>query len=139
MPIEYKHLSAAESQHFIEHGWLRIPNAINPEYIKDWMSDFWVRLGWDEHDSKTWREPYLKMPRHREVRCEEFCPEAWAKMCEIVGGEEKVDDMRERWCGDQLICNFGDDERWGTKGRNVDYPEMPGWHTDNDWQVLQYP
>jgi hypothetical protein len=77
--LKYDHLSPAEREHFVTHGWLRVPNAIKPEYLTSWMSDLWVRLGWDEHDKSTWTEEYLKMPRHREVRCEEFCPEAWAK------------------------------------------------------------
>ena len=58
-------------------------------------------------------------------------------MCELVGGEDKIDDVRERWYGDQLICNFGGDERWGTSGRDLDlkgdFAKLPGWHTDNDW------
>lgn len=135
MPREYKHLTPSERSYFLTHGWLHVPNAINPKYITAWMADFWVRLGWDEHNPATWEVPYLKMPRHREVRCEEFCPEAWAKMCELVGGEELVDEVRERWVGDQFICNFGGDERWGRTEEEgeVGYAELPGWHTDNDW------
>lgn len=87
MPLEYKHLSAEERQHFVEHGWLLVHGAIKEKYLKEWMADIWVRLGWKEDDKSTWDEEYLKMPRHREVRAEEFCPEAWAKMVEIVGGE----------------------------------------------------
>lgn len=157
MPRKYTHLTPSEISHFLEHGWLRVPSAIKPQYISTWMSDFWVRIGWDPADPSTWTEPYLKMPRHREVRCEEFCPEAWAKMCEIVGGEELVDEVRERWYvevleqrralnalipyryGDQFIVSAGGDERWGRKaeiekeGTVEDYRAMKGWHTDNDW------
>ena len=56
------------------------PNAINRKYIDAWLKDFWVRAGWDEHDSSTWTEAYNKWPRHREVPVTEFCPKAWAKM-----------------------------------------------------------
>lgn len=76
---EYKHLSQEEREHFVQHGWLRVPGAIKQKYIDEWMKDMWVRLGWDEHDKSTWTEEYLKMPRHREARCEDFCPEAWEK------------------------------------------------------------
>jgi len=106
MPRKYTHLTPSDISHFLEHGWLHVPSAIKPQYVSSWMSDFWVRIGWDPEDASTWTESYLKMPRHREVRCEEFCPEAWAKMCEIVGGEELVDEVRERWYGKQIICLF---------------------------------
>ena len=77
---EYKSLSPEERQHFVEHGWLRVPGAIKQKYIDAWLAPFWDRLGWDEHDKSTWTQDYLKMPRHFEVPVEEFCPEAWAKI-----------------------------------------------------------
>jgi len=131
MTIEYKHLTPEERQHFVEHGWLRVPGAIKKKYIDEWMSNLWVRLGWNPNDKSTWKEEYLKMPRHREVPVYEFCPEAWAKMCEIVGGEDKIDPVRERYYGDQFICNFGSDY-WETH-ESPPPQEMSGWHTDNDW------
>jgi hypothetical protein len=130
MPLTYKHLTPEERAFFVEHGWLRVPNAIKPKYLEEWMSNLWVRLGWDPEDKSTWTEEYLKMPRHREVPTYEFCPEAWAKMCEIVGGEDKIDPVRERYYGDQMICNFGTEEM---KGGTHDFRELKGWHTDNDW------
>jgi hypothetical protein len=80
MPAEYKYLSPEERQHFVEHGWLRVPNAIKPQYVKEYNSWLWDRLGWDEHDKSTWTADYLKMPKHREVPVEEFSPDAWNKM-----------------------------------------------------------
>lgn len=128
---EYKHLTPEERQHFVEHGWLRVPGAIKPKYIQEWMENIWVRLGWDKDDKSTWTEEYLKMPRHREVPTSEFCPEAWAKMCEIVGGEEKIDPVRERYYGDQFILNFGS-ERWKTE-ESPSPKDATSWHHDNDW------
>jgi hypothetical protein len=109
-------LSPEQQEFFVEHGWLKIPNAIDPKYIDGWMEDFWVRLGWDKDDKSTWKEEYLKMPRHREVETYKFCPDAWKAMCEcfappatstrfaerscdafrtgeIVGGEDKIDPV----------------------------------------------
>lgn len=129
---QYKSLTPEEQRHFLEHGWIRVPNAIKSEYLKLWMDNLWVRLGWDEHDKSTWKEEYVKLPRHREVRAEEFAPEAWAKMCELVGGEERVDPERERYYGDQLICNFGKEENIG---QTHSYDKLEAWHTDNDWWV----
>ena len=134
--FEYKHLTPEEREHFVKHGWLRVPGAIKPEYLEEWMSNLWVRLGWDEHDKSTWEEEYIKLPRHREVPTPEFCPEAWAKMCEIVGGEERIDPVRERYSGDQFIINLGS-EHWKDHERGFD--ELTGWHTDNDWWVGSFP
>lgn len=135
--FEYKHLTAEERAHFVEHGWLRVPNAIKPEYLHGWMANLWTRLGWDEHDRSTWTDEYLKMPRHREVPTYEMCPEAWAKMCEIVGGEERIDPVRERYYGDQFICNFGSDKTEKIDIKTWDPRNEKGWHFDNDWWVLK--
>jgi len=130
--LEYKHLTPEEREFFVEHGWLKVPGAIKQKYIDEWMKDLWVRLGWDEHDKSTWTEEYVKMPRHREVLASEFCPEAWEKMCELVGGEDKIDPVRERYYGDQFICNFGTEELEGTDDKDHDPAKSWGWHTDND-------
>jgi len=130
MPRQYKHLTPEERQHFVEHGWLRVPGAINKKYIDEWMSHLWDRLGWDEHDKSTWEESYLKMPRHREVPVEEFCPEAWHKICEIVGGEQVIDPVRDRFYGDQFHVNFGTKELEGTEW---DPKTCNTFHTDNDY------
>ena len=53
-------------------------------------------------------------------------------MCEIVGGEERIDPVRERHYGDQFIINLGS-EHW--KDRERGNRELTGWHTDNDWCV----
>ena len=76
----YQHLTREEQDHFVQKGWLRVSNAIDKRYLDEWMSHLWDRLGFDEHDKSTWDVDYVKMPRHREVRVEEFCPKAWAKM-----------------------------------------------------------
>lgn len=107
MTRTYQHLTAEERAHFVEHGWLKVENAIKPEYVKEWTENMWTRLGWDAEDKSTWTETYVKLPRHREVLASELCPKAWNKMVEIVGGEENIDPVRERYHGDQLIINFG--------------------------------
>lgn len=92
----------------MEHGWLRIPNAINPEYLDPWVKNFWIRLGADPNDKSTWNHQFLKMPRHREVPNEEFCTKtAWGKVTEIIGGADKLHPSLERYFGDHFIINFG--------------------------------
>jgi hypothetical protein len=127
---EYSYLTAEQREFFLEHGWLRIPNAIDKNVLDKWMSDLWVRLGWDEHDKSTWKLDYLKMPKHHEIPSSEFSPDAWKAMCEIVGGEDKIDKEREYLTGDNFIPNFGS-EYWKTHSHSVE--DAKGWHTDNDY------
>jgi hypothetical protein len=129
--LEYNHLSLEERSHFLEHGWLRIPNAINPAYLDPWLDNLWVRLGMKADDKSTWTDEFLKLPRHREVPNEEMCTDdAWGKVLEIVGGEEKMHPYRERYFGDQFIINFGN-EHWEQHDQIP--TQAKGWHVDNDW------
>ena len=50
--------------------------------------------------------------------------------CEIVGGEDKIDPVRERFFGDQFINSFGAEQ---FDREEVAYQDLKGWHTDNDW------
>lgn len=135
-PIEYNHLTEQDRAHFLEHGWLRVPNSIDPKYLS-WLDTMYTRLGYSPTDKSTWEEEYIKLPRHREVLASEFCPAAWEKMVELLGGIENVDPVRERYFGDQLIINFGSQERVDEfeRGNHIKSGKevQSGWHTDNDW------
>jgi len=130
--LPYKFLTPQEADHFLTHGWLKVPNAIMPEYIDAWMADFWVRTGYDEHDKTTWKDEYLHLPHHRQVRHDQFCPEAWNKILDICGGEARIDPEREGWIGDNFIANFGSEARSKSQFENSP-KEKKGWHFDNDW------
>ena len=129
---EYKYLTSEDVQHFLTKGWLKVPGAIKPEYTDTWMKDFWTRIGYDEHDKSTWSSEYLHLPRHREVAAEEFAPDAWNKIVEICGGEDKIDPVRERYYGDAFIINFGSEDK-KTMQEDLKPEKQKGWHTDDDW------
>ncbi|KAK5128267.1 hypothetical protein LTR85_002934 [Meristemomyces frigidus] len=130
--VPCKSLSPEEAEHFLTHGWLKVSNAIKPEYIDAWMADFWVRTGYDEHDKTTWKDEYLHLPHHRQVRHDELCPEAWNKISDVCGGEERIHLERERWIGDNFIVNFGSEAR-SQSLIDSSPKEKAGWHCDNDW------
>jgi hypothetical protein len=133
-PWRYEHLTPSEAEHFLTHGWLKVPGAIKPEYISSWMSDLWVRLGYDPADKSTWSSEYYHMPHHRQVRAELVAPRAWGKIVDICGGEERIDPERERWIGDNFIINFGTRSRAESDPRDdVPLHEKGGFHCDNDW------
>lgn len=128
----YKHLTTHEVEHFLTKGWLLVPGAIREDYIDKWMKDFWVRVDYDEHNKSTWHSEYMHLPRHREVPAEDFAPEAWNKIVEICGGEDRIDPIRERYYGDAFIVNFGTNDRT-FQDVETKPQEMGGWHTDDDW------
>ncbi|KAF4967388.1 hypothetical protein FSARC_5046 [Fusarium sarcochroum] len=128
----YKHLTEDDVEHFLRKGWLRVPKAIKEEYIDSWLKDLWTRIDYDEDDKSTWHTEYLHLPRHREVLAEEFAPDAWNKIIEICGGEDRIDPVRERYYGDAFIINFGTADK--VEKEPVFRPqERTGWHTDDDW------
>jgi hypothetical protein len=129
---QYDHLTQEEADHFFTKGWLHVKKSIKQEYIDDWMKDLWVRVDYDEQDKSTWVNPYLHLPRHREVLAEDFAPEAWGKIVDICGGIDRIDPVRERYYGDAFIINFGTEEN--TKDEAAFKPQdQKGWHTDDDW------
>ncbi|KAJ9145387.1 hypothetical protein NKR23_g5269 [Pleurostoma richardsiae] len=126
----YEHLTPDDVEHFLKKRWLHVPGAIREDYIDNWMKDLWVRVDYDEHDKSTWHTVYLHLPRHREVPAEEFAPDAWNKIIEICGGEDRIDPVRERYYGDAFIVNSGSVDKADDKTLPQD---MKGWHTDDDW------
>ena len=130
-PKKYLSLTEEEAQHFLQKGWIKIPKAINPIYIERFMKDFWVRMGWDPEDKSTWDTEYVHLTRHREVPYEDFAPEAWKKVIDIVGGEDRIHPYRERYAGDAFITNFGTEER--TTQSPIAPRDKRSWHCDDDW------
>lgn len=55
-PKEYKVLTPEMRQHFLEHGWVRVPDAVPLENVKYFVEDVWVRLGYDPKDKSTWEQ-----------------------------------------------------------------------------------
>jgi hypothetical protein len=129
---EYKFLTPEDVDHFLSKGWLRVPGAIRQKYIDQWMEDFWTRIDYDPNDKSTWHTQYLHLPRHREVPAEEFAPEAWNKTIELVGGEDRIDPIRERHYGDAFIVNCGSEE-WSRREQPAEPQNMRGFHTDDDF------
>ncbi|KIJ35524.1 hypothetical protein M422DRAFT_34651, partial [Sphaerobolus stellatus SS14] len=116
--------------HFLEHGWVRIPKAIPPEYIERFSGDVWVRLGYDKDDMSTWTQERIHMPRHREILWKEFTPKAWSVICGLLGGEDKIDPNLFHKCGDSLIVNLGTEE-W--RDKTIHPKDLDNWHVDGDW------
>ena len=86
-----------EQKHFwLEHGYIKLPQCFSRERSDAFTSSIWPRLGADHGDKSTWPTEMLNMPGHTVVSCKEFAPKAWAAICELVGGEDRITD----WCKD---------------------------------------
>ncbi|KAI8994061.1 hypothetical protein BD414DRAFT_271828 [Trametes punicea] len=127
---EFKYLTPEQREHFLEHGWVKIPKAVKEEYLKAFTENVWIRLGYDPNDKSTWTKEKIHMPRHREVPTREFMPKAWGAMCEVLGGEDRIDPTLFESCGDSLIVNLGSEE-WVDK--EIHPKDLGNWHIDGDW------
>jgi len=123
-------LTESQKEHFRQHGWLKLSNCFTKEQA-DWVTkDVWTRLGMDPNDKSTWK-PRTNMPHHREFDASEFAPKAWAAICEVCGGEDRITPESKQW-KDSLIVNLGSEEN---EGREVDPKQLDIWHVDGDFFV----
>jgi hypothetical protein len=64
--------------------------------------------------------------------------QAWAAMCELLGGEERVEPKSAMWT-DGFIVNLGRDETEGGKpdreNKVIDPKDLGNWHVDGDFFV----
>ena len=120
-------LSAADREHFLAHGFVKVPAAVDPDLLKSWVDLMWVRMGYDPADPSTWTEGKIHMPSINHAKVAEVAPKAWAAICELCGGAERIQPAG--W-SDAFIANFhyGDDQPWVPPT-----PAAKGWHKDGDF------
>lgn len=117
---------------FIPNSFLyRIENCFTREQAETITSNVWTRLGMDPNDKSTWHTLRTNMPSHFDFDSSTFAPKAWAAICEICGGEDRIDPAFKYW-KDSLIVNLGTPE-----GENKPVPpeNFPEWHVDGDFFV----
>ena len=135
-------LTQAQADHFIEHGYVVIPECLDPELARRWTDRAYRRLGYDAGDPATWREEIVWMDRHTTAPVREISPRGWGALCDVVGGEERIDrrvyeiesghfttiDSFE-W-SDAFIVNFrrGADRPW-----QAPCAAAGGWHKDGSY------
>ena len=122
------HLSDAEIDHFITHGYVTLKNCFTAEAIKGWVDRGWIRIGVDRDDPSQWNEKRVHLSARESVDAKEFAPRAWYGAMELLGGEDRV-ELPWEW-HDGFIANLGvgDDRPWDPPG-----PDVSGWHKDGDF------
>ena len=117
---DYK-LSPEQIAHFLEHGFVKVPQCFTRAQAEEFSSQVWVRLGMSPTDKSTWTTERTNMPFHHTVQVDEFAPKAWSAMAQLLGGEDKISEQMKGW-NDGFIVNLGKDE-YDPEGQ-VEYREL---------------
>jgi hypothetical protein len=102
-------LSEEQKAHFLEHGFVKIPQCFTRAQAAEFTSTMWTRLGMSPTDKSTWTAEKVNMPWHKHIPVSEFSPKAWSAMCQLLGGEERISHSMRGW-SDGFIVNLGKDE-----------------------------
>ncbi|KAI1102845.1 dihydrofolate reductase-like domain-containing protein [Jackrogersella minutella] len=124
-------LTEEEKAFFLANGYLKLTNCFTREQAADMIEGVWTRLGMSPTDKSTWTKERTRLPAHRTFDCAAFAPKAWAAICELCGGEDRVDPASREW-RDSFIVNLGTAERAGVP---VPPRELVEWHVDGDFFV----
>lgn len=127
----FKILNADQISSFMKYGFLRLPGAIPLENCDRWSEHVWQRLGMDPNDKSTWTSERSHMAKLNMIPAREIAPIAWAAICELCGGEDRISKGGDKWT-DGFIVNLGSDE---TEGKTTPPKELEGWHVDGDFFV----
>jgi hypothetical protein len=126
----YNVLTADDADHFLEKGYVVLRGCFSPAAAAEFTAGIWERLGYDEHDTSSWAEPSVHMPRRRRLDVREFAPKVWGAVCDLVGGAERIATDEPYVWNDSFIVNLweGADRPWQPPS-----PSAPGWHKDGDF------
>ena len=124
-------LSSDQKDHFMKYGYLRLTDCFSREKAASWTDGVWTRLGYSPTDKSTWTSERINMPSHKSETVRTFAPKAWAAICELLGGEERVSEESSVW-SDNLIVNLGTEE---SPNKTVHPKELSNWHVDGDFFV----
>ncbi|KAJ5310098.1 uncharacterized protein N7443_002559 [Penicillium atrosanguineum] len=122
-------LTQEQIDHFMRHGFVRIPGCFSRAKAAQWTADVWIRLGYSPNDKSTWAAERIHMPDHKCEPVKTFAPKAWAAMCQLLGGENRMMAHSATW-NDAFIVNLGTAESEGKVPRPT---ELDGWHADGDF------
>lgn len=71
------------------------------------------------------------MPIHKYFPVMDVAPKAWSGICQLLGGEYRVNDSASSW-KDSFIVNIGTPQG---AGKYVRPQDLTGWHVDGDFFV----
>lgn len=133
-------LSIEQKEQFLQEGFLKISSGLSTELMQSWTAAALERVGYGT--TQQCAEPIIWMNHHHQAPIAEIAPAAWEALCEIVGGEERIETeilgiesqhftQINSWIwSDAFIVNFslGADQPWRK-------PQAEGfnWHKDGSY------
>ena len=135
-------LTPADVEHFLDKGYITIPGCFTPDFAQPLIDHAYERMGCDPDDPTTWTEPIRYLDHAHKFSVKELCPKAWGAICDVLGGEDRIDPTIRRmetihfssvdsfkW-SDAFIVNFryGADEPWRPPA-----PNSARWHKDGSF------
>jgi hypothetical protein len=121
-------LTPDQIAHFVARGFIKLENCFSRDAAASLTGTMFQRLGYDPNDRSTWTKGRVHMPTLNSVEIKTFAPSAWDAMCQLCGGEDRV-QQPARW-GDGFIVNLNDGaaQPWQPPS-----PDVKGWHKDGDF------
>lgn len=111
---------------------MKLERCFSREAAAKWSEDLWTRLGYTS-DPSTWPQERVRLEGEKSVPASEFAPKAWAAICELLGGEERLSDDWARNWSDGFIVNCGTPEY--RPDDELEFRTLDNWHTDGDFFV----
>ncbi|CZR52180.1 uncharacterized protein PAC_02057 [Phialocephala subalpina] len=142
-------LSEEQKAHFLEHGYVKIPQCFTREAAAKFTEGMWTRLGMSPTDKSTWTTEKTNMPWHYHVSVSEFSPKAWSAMGQLLGGVDRISEKPGfRGWSDGFIVNLGREGYSGEQELNLRCSSagtsrkalltpvaLDNWHNDGDFFV----
>lgn len=88
--MAFRELTADQERQFLEQGYVVVEQAVARDLAEEWRALAFERLGYDPEAPATWLEPKLHLPAMNRRRVAEVAPRAWAAICDLVGGAQRV-------------------------------------------------
>lgn len=114
-------------EEFLENNLVHLKGALPREICEDWVQEYFDRTGIDESKPEDFPDDANGFSeRTRSIPVKETAPLFWDAVCEILGGEDRVDDQTSNFNNSfNLNLNNGANKPW--RGPSAD---SPGWHKD---------
>jgi hypothetical protein len=140
---QYRVLTDEQVQHFLDKGYLVVPDCVDLNLAQRWINGAFDRLGYRQDDPSTWEKEIIWLDHKERALVKDVAPKAWAALLDVVGGEDRLEPQELKlpvsghftsinsfeW-SDSFIVNFkrGAGEPWQPPS-----PAVKGWHKDGSY------